>query len=208
MTTLTEGRHTGEFLLFERAPYSREEVTIAAAAGAMVPGTVVGKIDRAASATSAANAGNTGSGTMGTITVTAGTAPGKYKLIITEAVTNAGNFIVEGPDGKLVGEGAVAAAFSKGGLAFTLADGSPDFALGDGFVITVAGGSGKYVAYDPAATDGSGVAAGITRAAVPDSASDQKAVIIARHAEVMGAALTGNDAAGTAALAALGILVR
>lgn len=42
---LNEGKHNAEFLLSEgNGSISREEVTIAAAAGALVPGTVVGKI--------------------------------------------------------------------------------------------------------------------------------------------------------------------
>lgn len=42
---LTEARRTGEFLISEASgTRSREEVTIAAAAGAMVAGTVLGKI--------------------------------------------------------------------------------------------------------------------------------------------------------------------
>lgn len=45
MTVLTEGMHTAEFLLSEgNGSISREEVVIAAAAGAMVAGTVLGKI--------------------------------------------------------------------------------------------------------------------------------------------------------------------
>lgn len=45
MATLTEARRTGEFLLSEaNGTRSRQEVVIAAAAGAMVPGTVLGKI--------------------------------------------------------------------------------------------------------------------------------------------------------------------
>jgi hypothetical protein len=45
MPTYTEGFHTGEFLLAEgKGKYSREVVTIAAAAGAMKSGTVLGKI--------------------------------------------------------------------------------------------------------------------------------------------------------------------
>lgn len=68
--------------------------------------------------------------------------------------------------------------------------------------------SGKYVAYSNAAADGSEVAAGILYAAVPDKAADQRAVIIARGAEVARAELTGLDAAGEADLKALGIVVR
>lgn len=43
--TLTETNHTGEFLLSEgNGYYSRETVTIASEAGAMVSGTVLGKV--------------------------------------------------------------------------------------------------------------------------------------------------------------------
>lgn len=206
---LTESIRPGEFLLAEaNGTISREEITIAAAAGAMAPGTLLGKITKAGTATSAAYAGNTGNGTMGTVTVGAGAKAGDYKLTIIEPGTNVGTFQVEDPDGIVIGTGVVAAAFSKGGLAFTLADGATDFVAGDGFTITVTAGSGKYVAYSNAATDGSEVAAGILYGPVEDLAADQIAVAVVRHAEVIGTLLTGNDAAGTADLLALGILVR
>jgi len=112
---LIEGKHTGEFLLSEgNGSISREEVTIAAAAGALVPGTVLGKITT----------------------------------------------------------------------------------------------SGKYVAYNNAAADGSEVAAAVLYAAAPDLAVDQDAVVIARQAEVIGAELTGLDTPAKADLAAVGIIVR
>lgn len=42
---LTEGKHTGEFILSEgNGSISREAITVAAAAGAMSDGTVLGKI--------------------------------------------------------------------------------------------------------------------------------------------------------------------
>ena len=88
-------------------------------------------------AAATAFAGNTGNGAMGSITVSAGAKIGTYKLLITEPASNVGNFIVEDPDGVIIGQGDVAAAFSAGGLAFTLADGSTDFAAGDGFNIAV-----------------------------------------------------------------------
>lgn len=208
MTTFTEGKHTGEFLLSEgNGSISREQVVIAAAASAMVPGTVVGKIT-VGTVSTAAVAGNTGNGTMGTVTLGAGAMAGVYKLTIIEPGTNVGSFVVEDPLGVVIGHGVVATAFSAGGLSFTLADGSTDFVAGDQFTITVAAGSGKYKAYDASNTDGSQVAAGVLYAAVADSASDQNAVIIARHAEVTASLLTGADTAGKAQLAALGIICR
>jgi hypothetical protein len=68
--------------------------------------------------------------------------------------------------------------------------------------------SGKYVAYSNAASDGSEVAAGVLYAKAPDSAADQKIVIIARQAEVASYALIGLDAPARADLAAIGIIVR
>jgi hypothetical protein len=45
MATLTEARRTGEFIISEaNGTRSREEITLAAAAGAMVAGTLLGKI--------------------------------------------------------------------------------------------------------------------------------------------------------------------
>lgn len=68
--------------------------------------------------------------------------------------------------------------------------------------------TGEYVAYSNAAADGSEVAAGVLYANVPDSTADQKAVIIARHAEVQASELTGLDAPARVDLAAIGIICR
>lgn len=81
-------------------------------------------------------------------------------------------------------------------------------ALSAGTVVGKITASGKFVAYNNAAADGSEVAAGVLYANVADSAADQKAVIYARQAEVITAALTGADAAAIADLAALGIICR
>lgn len=91
-------------------------------------------------AASAAFGTNTGNGVMGAITVSEEARPGRYILRIVEEVANAGNFVIEDPDGEQIGDGAVAAAFDTGGLAFTLADGATDFGVGDAFAITVGGG--------------------------------------------------------------------
>jgi hypothetical protein len=45
MTTLTEGKHTGGFLIWEiLRDYTRETVTLASGAGKLAPGTVLGRI--------------------------------------------------------------------------------------------------------------------------------------------------------------------
>lgn len=217
MTTLTESTHAGEFLVSESddGTLSREVVTIIAGSGVIPAGLVLGKITKDGTASSAAFAGNTGNGAMGAITVSAGAIPGDYKLVITEPATNAGNFTIEDPSGKFIGQGDVAAAFSAGGLAFTLADGSTDFAAGDGFTITVAAGSGKYKPYDDDNTDGSEVADAIAYASVDATSADQKVTVIARLAEVKLSAIqwaATNDATdkanGLIDLAAKNIIAR
>jgi hypothetical protein len=69
--------------------------------------------------------------------------------------------------------------------------------------------SGKYVAYDDDGTDdGRRTAAGILYAGVDATSADAAAVMIARHAEVVEAALTGIDAAGKVELATAQIIFR
>ena len=98
---------------------------------------VIAGATQAGTAVSAAVAGNVGNGTMGAVTISAGAKVGIYRLIIVEPGANVGTFVVEDPDGNVIGSGAVATAFSAGGLAFTLADGATDFLSGDSFTITV-----------------------------------------------------------------------
>lgn len=211
---LTEPRYAGEFLVSE-APGSRSREAVTVLSGQnLLAGTVLGKVAHGA-ATAAAVAGNTGNGTMGAVTLSVGVKVGVYRLTLVEPATNAGAFVVEDPDGIVIGSGTVAVAFSAGGLAFTLADGSTDFAAGDAFTITVAAGSGKYKKYDPANTDGSEGAVGVLYADCDASAADAAGVIIARDAEVnedllvwFSGATTNQKNTGKAQLAALGIIAR
>ena len=184
MTTYTEPQREYEAALYEEPNLSREAVTIASGNGVLLSGTVIGKITTGSTASAAAFAVNTGNGTMGTITVSAGALPGVYKLVIIEPATDAGKFQVEGPDGKIIGTGTVAAAFSKGGLAFTLADGSTDFIAGDGFDITVAAGSGKWAGYDDGNTNGTQTALGVLMQKVDATSADVKATALVRIASV------------------------
>lgn len=214
MTTFTEGMHAGEFILSEaNGTRSREAITVTQAGVALAAGTVLGRVNDGATASSAAKAGNTGNGVMGTVTPTAA-RPGRYSLRITAAAANAGTFLVEDPDGNLVGEGTVAVAFAQGGLAFTLADGATDFAVNDVIYIDVVQGVGKYKAYAAANTDGSGVPAAILYGNLPLQTGDFAAVGIVRDCEVDGNRLTGYGANAAAkavtklALDKAGIIVR
>lgn len=215
--SLTEKNYPLEGLLSELpGAMSREAITVLSGQNITKAMTVVGKVTVGA-ATSAAKGTNTGNGTMGAVTISAGAKAGVYVLTIIEPGSNVGQFIVEDPDGILIGHGTVAAAFSAGGLAFTLADGATDFVAGDQFDITVAAGSGKYVAYNQDASNGSQRAAGILVEAVDASAADADGVVLVRGCEVADDILTwpsdiesGEKTTAIAQLAALNppILVR
>lgn len=85
---------------------------------------------------------------------------------------------------------------------------SGEGALPAGQVLGVVTASGKYAAYDNAASDGTQTAAAVLYAAVDATDADVPAVVIARDAEVAEAHLTGIDANGITDLAAVGVIVR
>jgi hypothetical protein len=216
MTTLTESLHAGGFMVSEAdGTLSREQVTLKSGQN-LLAGTVLGKL-LTGTAAATAYAGNAGSeGAMGAITVTSPAKAGTYRLTILDPVTNAGAFVVEGPDGIEIGTGKVATAFSAGGLAFTLADGGTDYIAGEGFTILVTATAIKYVVFDPTATDGSQNAAAILYQDTDATSADHPAAIIARNAEVNSAELVwganvttaGQKTAALAQLAAFNIIAR
>ena len=195
MTVLTEGQHTGEFLVTEaNGSLSRETITVLSGQN-LQPGHVLGKV-AVGTATGAAVSGNTGNGTIGTVSAGSTAKAGVYTATCIEPAANGGTFTVEDPDGVNVGTAAVGSAFT-GPVVFTIADGATDFVAGDRFTITVAAGSGKYKEYNPANTDGSQIAVALLLDAVDATGGDKDGVIVARHAEVNAAELiwfSGADA--------------
>lgn len=81
-------------------------------------------------------------------------------------------------------------------------------AMAPGTVLGKITASGKHVAYNNGAADGTEVAAGVLYAGVADLAVDQPGVLIARLAEVKDNELTGIDAAGRVDLKAIQIICR
>lgn len=217
MATYTELNRIGDWLRGEtddqRLRYSRESITILAGSGAeraLRSGMVLGKITKGA-ATGAAVAGNTGNGTITAApAVGAAAKVGTYRLVCIEPATNLGKFVVEDPDGVVIGVATVGTEFTTH-LTFTIADGSTDFASGDSFTIVVAAGSGKWVQLDLSGTTGTEDAAGILAldATAPDGA-DVAAAAIVRNAVVISDKLTWPTGATTdqknAALAQLALL--
>ena len=180
---------------------SRENITVTQTGTALASGTLLTKVD-AGAGTFAMDAGATGDPTAGTITVGAAAIPGVYVIEFTAAT----KFTVEDPEGKTVGTGTLGTAFNKGGVGVTLTAGTTPAVAGDTATITVAAGSGKYIAYT--ASGAAGPADAVLYNWLPAKTGDSKAVAFVRDAELNRFELTGLDAAAQADLAKKGLIVR
>jgi hypothetical protein len=162
MTILTEGQHTGEFLVSE-APgaRSRETLTIGRSQ-TLVAGQVVALIPTDTGAVTVGAPAFTGTGdgtcTRANPAYGAGVQEGTYIVRFIEAVAHGGNFQVIRPDGTIDGLAIVGVAYA-GQIAFTLADGGTDFSDDAQFTLAVsianATNATKYIAYNQDGTDGS-----------------------------------------------------
>lgn len=180
---------------------SRENITVTQTGTALASGTLLTKVDAGAGAF-AMDAGATGNPTAGTITIGAAAIPGVYVIEFTAAT----KFTVEDPNGKTIGTGTLGSAFSKAGVGVTLTAGATPAVAGDTATITVAAGSGKYIAYT--ANGAAGPADAVLYNWLPAKTGDAKAVGFVRDAELNRFELTGLDAAGQADLAEKGLIVR
>ena len=180
---------------------SRENAVVTQTGTALKSGTILAQVDTGTAAF-AMDSGATGNPTAGTITVGAAALPGVYVVEFTAAT----KYDVEDPNGVRVGSGTLGSAFSKGGLGFTLTAGGTAAVAGDTAKITVATGTGKYVAYTASAA--AGPAAAILYEGLPAKTGDSNAVVFTNDCEVNRALLTGLDATAEANLKALRIKVR
>lgn len=149
--------------------FSLDAFTVASGSGILKLGAVLGQVTTGA-ATSAvkASGANTGNATMSAVTVGDGAVAGIYTVRMLTATT----FRVEKPNGDVIGDGATGVAFSDD-IGFTMTAGGTPMVAGDGFDVTVAAGSGKWKPHDPAALDGSQVAAGILGEACDATSADR-----------------------------------
>lgn len=197
---------TPDKLIAGEQPLASRKVTLVSGEN-RTRGALLGRIAGTIAAP-AAGAGNTGNGTFAaTPTAAAGLKEGQYRLVCIEPGTNVGQFVLEDPDGNVVGKVTVAAAYSGGHLAFTLQDGSTDFVAGDFFTVDVAVGT-KYKLSLAAATDGSHRPFAILAESQDASGGDKEALIYERgdFAEGVITFGTGHTADSVrAALRALGI---
>lgn len=154
--------------------------------------TVVGKITLGA-ATVTPGGTNTGDATLTVAALLDGAKVGDYTITCITAPTGAGAnnavFSVMDPDGYRLADLTQAVAYTDD-LSMTLgAASAADSIVGDTYTVTVAAGSGKYVAADPTAVDGSQIAVGILPAAVDASAADTASGIVTYNATYADAAI-------------------
>lgn len=157
--------------------FCREAVVVNDAAATISVGAALGRYIASPVGTAGAVVG-TGNGVMGAITLTSNKdmVLGTYTVKITKTVTNAGDFALLDPNGKVVGYGAVGVAFNQAGFAFTLADGATDFVVGDSIPIVVTG-TYKYKLVEATATNGTEVVRAIYIADVVGNSYDTTLVL-------------------------------
>lgn len=219
MSTLTEGRHPGEFIMSEAAGQRSRDAVKYAAEQTIEPSQVIAKKAVAAGITAVASAlgGGKGALTLANPAVSSKVKDGVYQVVCIEPATNAGTWEVRDPKGKKVGTATTGVAFD-GEIKFTIADGDPDFAAGDTITVTVAADAVDYqwVAYDQDGTDGSEVPAGIAIYGVVTGAGETiYGSAMLRDMEANGNCIVWPDdieatekADAEQALAELGIIVR
>jgi hypothetical protein len=102
-----------------------------------------------------------GDGALGALALGRQAKVGDYVLTCIEAAANGGRFQVVDPEGLALADALVGVAYASPQIAFTVADGAADFVVGDTITVTVPAGDGKLAQIDPAATDGTQIAAAI-----------------------------------------------
>ena len=156
MTALTQSARSAEFLLSE-APgsLSREAVVVASGAGALVPGSVLGRVTKRLAAAPIPTVSGTspGNGTMTNLAFGPDVQVGTYALACITAASNGGIFSVTAPDGTALPNATVGTAYKTSHLSFLLNDSSQDFTTAARFnVVVTAGGT-------PAVEGGTGTGA-------------------------------------------------
>jgi hypothetical protein len=192
---------TPDNLVISGLPQITEDKTLKVSAGALVRGTVMGKITKGAVAAAVAAGGgtagaNTGAGTCvidATTPLLAGGKPGTYHVQFTAATA----FYVIGPDGNVIGSAAALGTFAKQ-IKFVLANSGTAHVAGDGWDIAVAAGSGQIAAYDSTAIDGTEEPDSILLEDVADVAATQ-AALVALSGEFSSGALVFAHSGDTAA---------
>lgn len=214
----TEGTFTPVNLFASDAggPPIARKVTLLASIGALVAGTLLGKIG--VGALTASGAAGTPAPAAATITASptaaAGTQTGVHTFqCIVGGATTTSKWRHFGPTGEVLGVATGNTEYvgtGAGGLTLTITDSGTDPVVGETFAVTVtaAAGSGKYKASLAAATDGSQTPVAVLAESITVGGSDTESVAyITGHFRSAGLTFgTGHTAASTKdGLRAIGI---
>ena len=219
--TLTEGLHEGEFIgeLAMGTGFHVDAITLKSGSS-LVAGAVLGAVETGTATVTAGTpvsgvGGTVGNGTVGAFTADAGAMAGTWMLICT-ATGATGKFRVMKPDGTLDGILTIGTAYN-GGINGTISDGANDWLVDDiiPMVVAYAGDATdvEYVEWDPAATDGSQIVAGILMKKTDATSADVVTTALKRGPSVVNyndltwksGATAAQKLVGKAGLLALGI---
>jgi hypothetical protein len=144
-----------DILLAGRPPENARKLTLLSGAGALVRGTVLGQITKAAG--TAAKESGTGDGVVSGFALGPQAEIGVYILTGLTEAANLGTFMVQTPSGHRLADLLVATPYVSPHFNLTVADGANDWDIGDLIHAEVVAGSGKYLKSLAAAVDGSQV---------------------------------------------------
>lgn len=221
VTTLTERRHDGGFLVSEEpGTRSRENIVLDNTSGAEIfveAGTVLAK--KRFGTVTATKASGTGDGTITPASPAVGPQAqvGTYVLTCIAAASNAGTFSVRAPDGTRLADLTVGVAYDSDHIKLTVADGAADWGAGAVINVVVPAGNGRYVPFTNAADlpaaailfGGRTVPAnGTAKAVSVERAAEVNASELVFDASLSGTPLTNAKAAAVTHLASAGIIQR
>lgn len=155
----------------------------------------------------------TGTGVVSSFSLGPDAQLGAYRVQLL-ATSGTAELEVIAPDGSKLKRGQVATAYASSHINFTLSN-AGTMTSGDYFVMIVANGSRKVVAYTPGTYDGRHRVAGVLYAAADATLADTAGVIVARGPAIVksaelgyGTLTTAQQATARAELAELGIIAR
>lgn len=215
---LTEDVYAGEALLSEAAGMRSRDVGVIDQNQTLGASSVLAQVSHGAlSAAGAVMGPNTGNPAFSAVTAAATAQIGDYVVEMVDPT----HFDVRDTGGVELGHGVLGTAFTVAGhIGFTLTAGGTACVAGDSFKVTVSAAAaanvGRYVAYNPSATDGSQNACAVLFHPVTTAAgATAKRTLFTRACEwkakglQFAAGVTAQQqAAALAQLAALGIVAR
>ncbi len=218
VTPLTEIRHAGGYMVWDPSDgaLTNEQIVLKSGAGVCTAGLVLGQITEGAKTAASAAGVVAPAGATATASPTAAlnTLVGAHRF---ECITGGAGALSKwrhtDPNGKFIGVATAGTAYAGGGLSgYTITDSGTDPVVGEAFTVTVTAAtpSLKYLPLDPAALDGTAVAAAILWSESKDATSaDRAAAATVRGPckintnELVWSAATDTDPERAAALAQL-----